>query len=256
MSAPAILLIGGLDSSGGAGVIRDARAVRRAGGIARIALTASTAQTDHAVRDVHLLPLASLRAQIRSAFEQGPIAAVNIGMLGDAARVAALVDVLPPELPWVLDPVLVSSSGAALLDADGRRQLRQLLLPKLAVLTPNLPELQALAADLGLAGATQTEQLQALLQFCPALLLKGGHAAANQPESVDWLYCQDQPPQAFAGPRHPFSLRGTGCELASSIAVALAMGRSLAQAVAMARQTLADRFAWHAARIASLSLAG
>jgi hydroxymethylpyrimidine/phosphomethylpyrimidine kinase len=243
VNRPVVLLIGGLDSSGGAGVLRDAQAVARLGGVARVAVTAVTAQTDHAVLDVHPVPIVTLRAQIRAALEQGPVAAVKIGMLGTAAAVREVVAGLPRELPWVVDPVLASSSGAPLLDEEGVDVLLDALLPLARLVTPNLPELTVLAARCGI-GSMQSggvAAVEALLTCTPALLVKGGHA----PEAalvVDRLYQREHPMREFTGPRYPFSLRGTGCLLASLIATGLAKGESLQTAIGTARAALAGWF--------------
>ncbi|WP_434030960.1 bifunctional hydroxymethylpyrimidine kinase/phosphomethylpyrimidine kinase [[Pseudomonas] boreopolis] len=243
---PVVLLVGGLDSSGGAGVLRDAQAVARFGGEARVALTAVTAQTDRAVLDVHPVPLATVRAQVDAALRQGPVMAVKIGMLGTAATVRAVADALPRDVPWVVDPVLASSSGAPLLDEDGVAVLLDTLLPRARLATPNLPELAALAARCGIGAAEAQAQagIEALLARVPAVLAKGGHAHGVL--AVDRLHQRGLPPREFAAPRHPFALRGTGCLLASLVATALACGDPLETAAARARAALAEWFAAHA----------
>lgn len=248
-AAPGVLVIGGLDSSGGAGVLRDAEAVARLGGVARVAVTAVTAQTDRAVLDVHPVPPATLRAQIAAALQQGPVAAVKIGMLGTAAAVREVVAALPCELPWVVDPVLAASSGAPLLEADALAVLLDTLLPRATLVTPNLPELAALAARCrpDAAGAGADEAVQALLAHAPALLVKGGHAPAAA-RVIDRLYRRDAPMREFAAARHPFALRGTGCLLSSLIATALAGGDPLEAAVSRARAALAGWFEAQARR--------
>lgn len=243
MIRPAVLLVGGLDSSGGAGVLRDAQAVARLGGVARVAVTAVTAQTDRAVLDVHPVPAAMLRAQIRAALEQGPVAAVKIGMLGSAVTVREVAAALPCDVPWVVDPVLASSSGASLLDEDGVDVLLDTLLPRARLVTPNLPELAALAARCGVGPEATggSAAAEALLARASAVLVKGGHAQ-EAAFVVDRLYRRGRPMREFAAPRHPFALRGTGCLLASLIATALAWGDPLEAATGRARATLASEF--------------
>ena len=245
---PAVLVVGGLDSSGGAGVLRDVQAIAGLGGNARVAVTAVTAQTDRAVLNVHPVPLATLHAQIDAALAQGPVGAVKIGMLGRAAVVRAVVAMLPREVPWVIDPVLASSSGACLLEPTGVEALLDELLPQAALLTPNLPELATLAACCGVK-MTDAEKggiaATALLARVPAVLVKGGHAPAAACV-VDRLYLRGGRVRAFTGPRHPFTLRGTGCALSSLIAAALAQGDGLEVATGRARVALAAWFQAHA----------
>ncbi len=147
---PKILLVGGMDSSGGAGLMRDAAAVADLGGIARCAVTAVTAQTDKGVRWAMPVPSEGLRAQISAAFEDR-VDAIKIGMLGNGMSAEAVAAALPPEgaVPLVLDPVLRASSGRALLDPAGLAAMIAHLFPRTDVLTPNLPELAALGAALG-----------------------------------------------------------------------------------------------------------
>ncbi|MFC2968612.1 hydroxymethylpyrimidine/phosphomethylpyrimidine kinase [Acidimangrovimonas pyrenivorans] len=242
----AVLLIGGMDSSAGAGLLRDAATVARAGLPSRVAVTAVTAQTDAGVGALHPVPADVVRAQIASAAASGPVAAVKIGMLGEAViadTVAHTIAGLLPAAPVVLDPVLRASSGRPLLDAAGLAVMIRKLLPRSSLVTPNLPELQHLGRAFGLGeGAEEAEVAQALLgQGCAAVLVKGGHGA-DPARSTDRLYRDGATVETFAAPRHPFALRGTGCQMASAIAAALAQGQSLEDAVARAKAAVAERF--------------
>ena len=116
----AILVIGGVDSGGGAGILRDYSTARNLGVQVRVAVTAVTAQDDEGVHALHPMPPEIVAAQIAST---GPVGAVKIGMLGTAAIVAAVVQALPAAVPVVLDPVLRSSSGHDLLDSQGLHAL-------------------------------------------------------------------------------------------------------------------------------------
>lgn len=234
-----VLLIGGLDSSGGAGLLRDALAVAAFGGHPRLAATAVTAQSDLAVTAVHPVPPETVSAQIAAA---DPIAAVKIGMLG-SARIAAAVARALPDAPCVIDPVLCSSSGHPLLEPEGLPVLLSDLIPRARLVTPNLPELEVLAGHLGRPGnATQAIKAGALLQRgCGAVLVKGGHAAATG-TCEDRLYLADGAVRIFRGPRFGHSLRGTGCHLASAIAAGLAAGMGLEPAIEAARRHLRARF--------------
>jgi hydroxymethylpyrimidine/phosphomethylpyrimidine kinase len=147
--------------------------------------------------------------------------------------------VLPAGVPVVLDPVLVASSGGVLLDAEGQRALYELL-PRVTLLTPNIPETAAL---LGQPPADTSEalidQARRLLALGPAaVLLKGGHGTTA--EAVDYLV-DAQAVQPLASQRLPGTKRGTGCQLASGIAAGLAMGQSLREACEVSREQVLQR---------------
>jgi len=241
----AVLVIAGTDSSGGAGLVRDVGTLQDLQVSVRCAVTAVTAQTNTAVVAAHVVPAGIVRAQIAAAFATGAVAAVKVGMLADAATVAAVAEALAAHasVPLVLDPVLVSSSGGALLDAAGRRALRELLLPRAALLTPNIPEAAALLQDeaAGDEGQMLRQAQQLLALGARAVLLKGGHAAGA--ECADVLVTHATAAARFAAPRLPGSLRGSGCALASAIAAYLARGLALAAACAEAKRYVSALFA-------------
>ncbi|WP_335946167.1 hydroxymethylpyrimidine/phosphomethylpyrimidine kinase [Salipiger bermudensis] len=232
-----VLCIGGIDSSGGAGLLRDAATLAAMGLESCAAVTAVTAQSDAAVREVQFMPPALVASQIAAACE-GPVDAVKIGMLGHAALVDAVASALP-DRPLVLDPVLVSTSGRSLLDDDGIAALLGRLVPRATVMTPNLPELDALAAALG----ASSEKAIGLLQDkgCRALLVKGGHDATPE-VATDRLYRASAPVAEFHAPRLDGTLRGTGCQLASAIAGGLAQRLDIERAVQNAKHMLTTRF--------------
>lgn len=246
MSAP-VLFIGGMDSSGGAGLLRDTATAAALGVTARVAVTAVTAQSDRRVAAVQPVSARLVAAQIALAAETG-IGAAKTGMLTNRAVVLAVAATLPP-VPLVVDPVLCASSGHALLDAAGIAALLARLLPRTTLLTPNLPELAVLAAHLGLAPDSAEPRIVAALlaRGCGAVLVKGGHAADPQ-TCEDRLYRRDQQVQAFRAPRIAAQARGTGCELASAIAAHLSAGQALEQAIHKAKQRVGRRLAQAAAR--------
>jgi len=168
----------------------------------------------------------------------GRVGAIKIGMLGTRAIALAVAECLPPreQVPIVLDPVLASSSGAALLDAGGREALRERLVPRATLVTPNIPEAAAL---LGAEPATSEEELlrqaHAWLALGPAaVLIKGGHGSAG--EAVDLLLSAGHSPRRLIAPRIAKTQRGTGCALASGIAAGLAAGLELGDACARAKR--------------------
>lgn len=231
-----VLVIAGTDSSGGAGLARDLRTLAELETRALCAVTAVTAQSDAGVLGIHVVPPAMVRAQIHSAFATCPIDAVKIGMLATAETVRAVAEALAPhaQLPVVLDPVLASSSGTALLDGPGREALRAILLPRVTLLTPNIPEAAVL---LGCAAATSEadmlSQAHALLALgARAVLIKGGHGAGA--EAVD-LLVSAQGTDRLAVARMDASCRGTGCALASAIAASVGTGAALDTACLLAK---------------------
>jgi hydroxymethylpyrimidine/phosphomethylpyrimidine kinase len=233
----AVLVIAGSDSSGGAGLARDLHSLARFGIEAMCAVTAVTVQSDSRVSAVHPLPPELVRAQIEAALATGRVGAIKIGMLGTGAVALAVAACLPPRerVPMVLDPVLASSSGAALLDACGREVLRESLVPRATLVTPNIPEAAAL---LGTEPATTEEevlrQAHAWLALGPAaVLIKGGHGSAS--EAVDLLVGAEALPRRLVAARSARTHRGTGCALASGIAAGLAAGLELGEACARAR---------------------
>jgi hydroxymethylpyrimidine/phosphomethylpyrimidine kinase len=233
-SARRVLIIAASDSSGGAGLTRDVATLAELGTEARCAVTAVTVQTDSAVRATHALAPDLIGAQISAALEADDIGAIKIGMLARRETVQALIAALPSRerIPIVLDSVLAASSGGALLDAAGQKSLRAELLPRVSLLTPNIPEAaalldQPLEADIALE--LLEEQARSLLRLGPrAVLLKGGHARGG--EVTDILAIEGEPLRHLSVPRIPRQRRGTGCSLSSAIAAYLAAGCSLVEA--------------------------
>ena len=142
-----VLVIAGSDSGGGAGIQADIKAVTAMNGFAMTAITALTAQNTHGVHGVHPVPPDFIASQIRVVLDDLGADAIKTGMLGDAATVSAVVAMLRSHartVPLVVDPVMVAKGGASLLADSGVAQLRRELLPLAHVLTPNLPEAEAL----------------------------------------------------------------------------------------------------------------
>ncbi|NDW04286.1 bifunctional hydroxymethylpyrimidine kinase/phosphomethylpyrimidine kinase [Jiella pacifica] len=224
----AVLVIGGTDSSGGAGLAADIRTAAAHAVDARLAVTAVTAQSDARVGDVETMPPALVAEQVAMALEDGRVSAVKIGMLGNEAIVAAVVDALSRfGGPIVLDPVIAASSGGQLLSEAGIATMTGRLLPITALVTPNLPELDILSGLISVPpGADTDRKAHALLNAgAGAVLVKGGHGEGR--DAVDILYRTGRSPIRFASPRIAATLRGTGCALATAIACRLASGDTL-----------------------------
>lgn len=237
---PVVLVIAGSDSSGGAGIVRDVQTLTDLSTDALCVVTAVTAQSNRRVTAVHAVPPEAVRAQIEAAYATRRPDAVKIGMLGNRATVAAVAEALgrlgAGAAPIVLDPVLVASSGGALLDEAGRQALQEQLLPLATLLTPNVPEAAALLCEEPAAGEAALDlQAQRLLELgARAVLLKGGHAAEG--EAVDRLVTRSEPLRRLTAPRVSAARRGTGCALASAIAARLAQGQMLFEACQSAKE--------------------
>jgi len=224
MMNPTVLVIGGSDSSGGAGIARDLQALHDMNVRGVAVVTAVTAQTDTSVRSINLVPQGAIRDQIETALSSNRIHAIKIGMLGTRRAVEAVAHSLPvrSEVPVILDPVLASSSGRALTDDDARVALIELLFPRATLITPNAVEAAALLGEPAVTDAATLESyaLRLLDQGPRAVLLKGGHAEGD--DSVDLLVNAEREVARLSGPRMRGTLRGTGCALASAIAAGLA----------------------------------
>jgi hydroxymethylpyrimidine/phosphomethylpyrimidine kinase len=205
------------------------------GGFAASAITAVTAQNTLGITAIHPIPAAIVEAQARAVLDDIGADAIKVGMLGGAEVVETIARVLAsaPAVPAVIDPVILTTGGARLLDEDAVEALRVLLLPRAALLTPNAPEAAALT---GLA-VTSTDDLrragEALLEAgCAAVLMKGGHVAG---ETVVDILISRAGETTFEGPRMAGRhTHGTGCTLASACAAGLAQGLALEAAVARA----------------------
>jgi len=220
---PAVLSIAGSDSGGGAGIQADLKAFARVGVHGMTAITAITAQNTVGVEAVEAISPRIVVAQVRAVAEDIGVDAVKIGMLGTAETVEAVVEALGyiGDAPVVIDPVMISESGAQLLDEGARRVLAEKLLPLTAVATPNIPEARALTG-LG-EEASQEELARALVAMGPgAAVVTGGHS----PEIVDVFYDGSEVVE-IPGERHPDgAAHGSGCTHSSSLAAFLALGRT------------------------------
>lgn len=243
---PITLSIAGSDSSGGAGIQADIKAISATGGYACTVITATTAQNTLGVRDVHPIPVAHVAAQLDAVFSDLSVQAVKIGMLATSDIIECVADKLRQYQPKhiVLDPVMVATSGDLLLQQQAIATLKETLLPLATLVTPNLPEVAALLNTV--VPAKQDDVMALLPQLnalpCEALLIKGGHLADSE-SSTDWLLRNGQV-TSFARSRiHTKNTHGTGCTLSSSIASYLAQGFPLIEAVAMAKRYLSDAIA-------------
>jgi len=232
-----VLIIAGSDSGGGAGIQADIKTVTALGAFAATAITALTAQDTLGVYGILPIPPDFIRQQIAVVMRDIGADVIKIGMLGDIPTIDTVAEALAayaPGVPVVLDPVMVAKGGHHLLADDAVDSLRRRLLPIAAVITPNLPEAEALT---GLSVATEagmrTAATALLTMGVPAVLLKGGHLPSD---TVTDLLATATRTEAFAAPRiNTRHTHGTGCTTASAVAAALAQGIGLRDAVLRAR---------------------
>jgi hydroxymethylpyrimidine/phosphomethylpyrimidine kinase len=230
------LAIAGSDSGGGAGIQADLKAFAALGVHGTTAITAITAQNTVGVTAISQIPPEVLVAQAQVVIEDIGVDAVKVGMLGTAETthaVAEALDLVPAGVPVVVDPVMVAESGAELLDRDARDALIAEILPRAAVLTPNIPEARSLTGDESGGPAALAAAIRAMGPH--AVIVTGGHA-----EGTDLLDDGEGQPLAIPGPVHPDgAAHGSGCTHSSSLAALLALGVPLREAARRARELAA-----------------
>lgn len=237
---PAALSIAGSDSGGGAGIQADLKAFARCGVHGMTAITALTAQNTVGVDAIEAVSPEMILAQVRAVQADIGADAVKIGMLGTVGTIRAVAGALDlvGDAPVVVDPVMVSESGAALLADDARNELLELILPRADVLTPNIPEARHLT---GLGSDSGQEELAVrILEMGPkAVVVTGGHS-----EELTDLYFDGGQMVPIKGPRHrATSSHGSGCTHSSVLAAHLALGFDRVEAARAARAMAADAVA-------------
>jgi len=218
---PCAIAIAGSDSGGGAGIQADLKAFAYCGVHGATAITAITVQNTVEVRGVYPLPPHAIVEQVAAVAEDIGVDAVKIGMLGNAETIEAVAQALDhtAHAPVVIDPVMVAESGARLLDEDAVVALRELLLPRATVVTPNVPEARALS---GLGADAPVEDLaRTIREFGPEnVVVTGGH----REEAVD-VFFDGRDFVEIAGERFPDgAAHGSGCTHSSALAAHLALG--------------------------------
>jgi hydroxymethylpyrimidine/phosphomethylpyrimidine kinase len=237
-----VLVVGGSDCGAGAGIQADIKAVAALGGYATTAITALTAQNTLGVQEVMAVPPEFVRRQMEAVLDDIGADCIKTGMLHSAAVLDVVSEVVATRaagVPLVVDPVLAASDGTLLLDAAAVGALKRRLIPLATVLTPNLPEAEALTGmalrDID-AMKRAAEMLAAL--GCRYVLVKGGHLAGAMVRDV---FVGAGAAMVIESPRiETRSTHGTGCTLASGIAVGLAQGMEPLAAVRRARAYLTE----------------
>ena len=234
---PRLLSIAGSDSGGGAGIQADLKTFSALGCFGMTAITALTAQNTVGVRAIHSVPPNILRDQIDAVVQDIGVDAVKIGMLHSPEMVRTVAEAIDRHTlaPVVLDPVMVATSGAVLIDNPAIAALVRCLFGRVALVTPNLDEASLLVGRSLHSEQDMQDAAHALLaQGARAVLLKGGHLAGDVVS--DLLVTQNGALHWMRGPRiQTANTHGTGCTLSSAIAAYLARGMGLLEAVEAAR---------------------
>jgi len=241
----AVLTIAGSDSGGGAGIQADIKTMSALGCYATSAITAITVQNTMGVTGIHSVPAAIVRGQVDAVMTDIQPAAIKIGMVHSAELAVTLAEALVayPEVPVVLDPVMISTSGHKLIEDDTVALLREKLFPLAALITPNLDEAAVLYGKPLHSLEEMKQAADNLLQTgCRAVLIKGGHLKGEKVYDVykdvegeelvlenDWIESNN--------------VHGTGCTLSSAIASYLALGNTLLQAVQLAKNYITNAIA-------------
>jgi hydroxymethylpyrimidine/phosphomethylpyrimidine kinase len=237
LTHPVALTIAGSDSGGGAGIQADLKTFEAFGVWGTTAVTGVTAQNTLGVQDALVLPARLVEAQIESVAIDLGVTAAKTGMLGNAAVIRAVASAVSTFQisPLVVDPVLVTSHGEMLLEKTAVGVLCELLLPICGIVTPNLPEAEAMLRHPveGLDGMIAAAQEIAALGP-GAVLVKGGHMEGADSTDVLWL---DGEVHVLEGPRIPGrNSHGTGCTLSAAICAELARGKDLVEACRSAKE--------------------
>lgn len=226
-----VLVVAGSDPSGGAGVQADIKTVTCLGGYAMSAITALTAQNTQGVFGVHAVPPSFIAQQMQLCLDDIGADAIKTGMLHSEEVIYVVAEHAPRDIPLIVDPVMVAKGGAALLQTQALVALKEKLLPRATLITPNLPEAELLTARAITTEAGMIEAANDLLDYgMNAVLLKGGHS--EEKTITDVLQIRGQAPILLRAKRVDTKhTHGTGCTMASAIATGLAQGMALEDAV-------------------------
>ncbi len=232
-----VLIVAGSDSGGGAGIQADIKTVSMLDAYAATAITALTAQNTEGVFGVLPIPPEFVRRQIEVVLDDIGADAIKTGMLHDAAVIETIAAVLRERataIPLVVDPVMVAKGGARLIDPTAVEALKQLLIARAEIVTPNLPEAEILCgATIGNLAQMRAAGETLLALGCRAVLVKGGHLSG---ETVSDVLVTAGGARVWESPRIATRhTHGTGCTLASAIAASLAQGQDVENAVGRAR---------------------
>ena len=232
MTLPVVLSIAGSDSGGGAGIQADLKTFQAFGTFGTTAITAITAQNTLGVTAIHAIPIADVQAQITAVADDLRPVACKSGMLATAELVEVVAGSIRTHSlqNYILDPVMVATSGARLLERDAERGIQKSLLPLSALVTPNLDDASIMTGREIRNPADMRRAAEELVGMgAGAALLKGGHLQSE--EIVDILFDGEEWREWRRAKRHTTETHGTGCTLSAAIAAGLALGNPLTTAV-------------------------
>ncbi|MGR5339447.1 bifunctional hydroxymethylpyrimidine kinase/phosphomethylpyrimidine kinase [Vibrio astriarenae] len=243
---PIVLTIAGSDSGGGAGIQADIKAISATGSYACSVITAITSQNTQGVSAILPIPLEHVESQLDAVFTDLNIVAVKVGMLADSNIIKVVANKIRQYQPrfFVVDPVMVATSGDLLLEQSAISTLKQELLPLADIITPNLPEGAALIGTSVPQTQAEMGAMKAQLRSlgAKAVLLKGGHLEKDE-NSNDLLITQESD-ELISAKRFPTcNTHGTGCTLSSAIASYLAQGNDLTAAVKLGKTYISQAIA-------------
>lgn len=235
-----VLIIAGSDSGGGAGIQADIKAVTCLGGFAMSAITALTAQNTQGVSGIHDVPEDFIKEQMRVVLDDLGADCIKTGMLGKSSAIHAICEGLEAwatDVPLVVDPVMVAKGGASLLAKDAIATLKERLIPKAFLLTPNVPEAEVLSGREIKDSSDMIAAAEEIFKLGPqAVLMKGGHLEDTGGMVYDYLLTQNGINEIFSSPRiETRHTHGTGCTTASALACSLAQGMDLIGATRRSR---------------------
>lgn len=221
----AALSIAGSDPSGGAGIQIDLKTFAATGVWGMAVISALTAQNAGQVSRVWAMDPAIVREQIQTLLEDMIPGAIKTGMLASEGIIRAVIETLPEDTLLVVDPVMIATSGHQLLDPKAVRAIRECLIPRATMVTPNIPEAEAIA----MVEITNKEEMvkagQIILNLGPqAVVVKGGHGSGK--ESADLLITR-RGIQWLSAPRFPYQVHGSGCCFSAAVAGYLAKGEDI-----------------------------
>lgn len=232
---PSACTIAGSDSGGGAGIQADLKTFTALGVWGTTVITAITAQNPKGVLGVSIVPEKTVLLQLEAVLDDFTVRAFKTGMLGTAGMIRTVARSLPPEIPLVLDPVMIATSGARLLDEDATGLLLCSLLPSATVVTPNIPEAMVLSGMNRIDSLSEMKEAgRTILDLGPDyVVIKGGHLPAE--EAIDILV-GPHTELAAKGPKYPYEVHGSGCCFSAAMAGFLALGCPVEEAFRKAKE--------------------
>lgn len=241
---PIALTIAGSDCSAGAGIQADLKTFQHFGVFGLTAITCVVSETPRIVRKVHPVPVDVVIDQVELLLESYPIGAIKTGMLFSLEHITSIAAILSrfPHIPLVVDPVMIASTGAPLIEPDAIAAYQEILLPLSWLMTPNLPEAQTLLDGRTITSANIEQSARDLAEkYSTNVLLKGGHLFEDS--CPDFL-CEAGELSCFEAPRlETEASHGTGCTLSAAIAAHLAKGETMFDACEHAKRYIGDALA-------------